>query len=81
MAAHDFKGLLNHAGHKIAVVWYGKKKPINVAIECEDCNLVLVDLHEDQHIEIVSENDDARGRDGTDPPPNAGGNKRRSRKP
>lgn len=54
MGADSFKELKRHVGHKIVCVTYGtpaekhKGKIIfpkiwNVAIECEDCNEVLMD--------------------------------------
>ena len=61
MGAHDFKDLMNHYGHKIVVVVYGKreqygpdpadtvKEACNVAIECETCSEVLLDF--DRHPE------------------------------
>ena len=39
-----FDKLKEHLGHKITVVWYGEKSdPVNISVECEDCNEVLVD--------------------------------------
>lgn len=38
-----FDDLILHVGHKIVCVTYGKKRIINVAIECETCNEVLLD--------------------------------------
>jgi hypothetical protein len=37
--------LLAHVGHRIEVVTYNYNKniPVNVSIECEDCNVVLYD--------------------------------------
>ena len=36
--------LRNHIGHKIVCVRYGQGEVLNVALECEDCNVVLVDF-------------------------------------
>ena len=37
--------LMPHVGHDIEVMHYGTEKfPINLAIECMDCNEVLVDF-------------------------------------
>jgi hypothetical protein len=37
--------VLDHVGHKVAVVYYGDRDdPQNVSIECEDCCVVLVDF-------------------------------------
>lgn len=45
---HGYGDLREHIGHKIVCVGYGRKSvnqaPVNVAIECEDCNCVLVDF-------------------------------------
>lgn len=41
MGVTNFEELLIHRGHEIHVVLYGDS---NVAIECEDCNEVLLDF-------------------------------------
>jgi hypothetical protein len=41
MSAFNHEELLRHAGHNIACVTYGEGE--NVALECEDCNEVLLD--------------------------------------
>jgi hypothetical protein len=54
MSATNFKDLEAHIGHNIVCVGYGKdgKKPYqNVAVECEDCNEVLLDYDRDQEVE------------------------------
>ena len=44
MSAYDYESLKAHLGHKIVIAAYGyKKDPDNVAIECVDCNEVLLD--------------------------------------
>jgi hypothetical protein len=48
MGASNYKELLAHAGHQIAVVSYGpehehENDPANAAVECETCNEVLLD--------------------------------------
>ncbi len=45
MSVNTFKELIEHVGHDIECVYYGKSKKLaaNVAIECETCNIVLVD--------------------------------------
>jgi hypothetical protein len=49
MSAIDFNDLMRHVGHKIVCVTYGTKKhPVNVAIECEDCNEVLLDYDKEE---------------------------------
>jgi len=60
MGAHDFNDLMNHYGHKIVVVVYGKreqygpdpadtvKEAVNVAIECETCCEVLLDYDREE---------------------------------
>ena len=40
MSATDYRDLSRHIGHKVDVVTYAE---VNVAIECEDCNEVLMD--------------------------------------
>ena len=51
MAATDFNDLLRHVGHKIVCITYNtydeKKTPVNVAIECENCQEVLLDYDKD----------------------------------
>jgi hypothetical protein len=43
---NGFEDLMQHVGHKVVIVTYGREgNPINVAIECEDCNTVLVDFN------------------------------------
>jgi hypothetical protein len=46
MSAQSFADLRTHIGHKLACVSYGSEpgKPVNVAIECEDCSTVLLDF-------------------------------------
>jgi hypothetical protein len=49
MGAYSYETLREHIGHKIVCVCYGPKKgggdPDNVAVECEDCDLVLFDYN------------------------------------
>jgi hypothetical protein len=44
MSAFNYAELRRHIGHKIACVCYGldHAEPENVAIECEDCNEVIL---------------------------------------
>ena len=69
MSANSFTDLIRHRHHKIAIVTYGSKdEPINVAIECEDCNEVLMDFNrynedpedpmEDSALKVGSPGDD-----------------------
>ena len=45
MSVFAFEELKIHIGHKIVCVSYGEEDdPENVAIECEDCNEVLLDF-------------------------------------
>jgi hypothetical protein len=44
MSVNNFKELREHIGHKIVCVGYGKNEMINVSIECETCNVVLLDF-------------------------------------
>jgi hypothetical protein len=52
MSANSYEDLKAHIGHKVVVVGYGHKNgihlsdPLNVAIECEDCNEVLLDFNQ-----------------------------------
>lgn len=39
---HAAKKLLSHVGHAIECVTYGSP-PMNVSVECVDCNMVLTD--------------------------------------
>jgi hypothetical protein len=44
MSAHDYNALKNHIGHAIECVSYGDTEhTANVALECLDCNEVLMD--------------------------------------
>jgi|TARA_Y100000034_G_scaffold133551_1_gene199342 hypothetical protein len=45
MSADNYDDLREHIGHKIVCVCYGKdgERPDNVAIECEDCGIVIID--------------------------------------
>ena len=45
MSVSTFEELKEHYGHKIECVVYGDADdPANVAIECEDCGLVILDF-------------------------------------
>lgn len=41
MSANNYEELMRHAGHKIVCVTY--RQHANVAVECEECNEVLID--------------------------------------
>jgi len=47
MAVNSYEELREHIGHKIVCVGYSHTlppiPPANVALECEDCGVVLVD--------------------------------------
>jgi phosphopentomutase len=43
MSALDFEDLKRHVGHRIECVTYGNPA-VNVAVECVDCNEVLMDF-------------------------------------
>ena len=43
MPINSFDDLIRHRGHKIGCVTYGTPER-NVAVECEDCNEVLLDF-------------------------------------
>lgn len=50
MGVHQFNDLVRHVGHNIECVTYGEFSDENVALECMDCNEVLVDFSvEDGH--------------------------------
>ena len=50
MGAHNFNDLVSHVGHDIVCVTYNSEnKPVNVAIECEECNEVLLDFDIEEH--------------------------------
>jgi len=57
MSAYTFDDMRNHIGHKIVCVGYGDEEYVkrgdlaNVAVECEDCGMVLFDLDPDDHYE------------------------------
>jgi len=55
MSVSTFKELLEHVGHKIECAYYGhsKEEAENVAIECVDCHVVILDFNrgdEDEHM-------------------------------
>jgi len=49
MSVVNYKNLKNHLGHRIVCVRYGKNKE-NIALECEDCNEVLLDFDKDSSV-------------------------------
>ncbi len=57
MSVSNFLDLLPHVGHEIKVVTYGGKgiHAANVAIECMDCNEVLVDFDKnpDRKVQVI----------------------------
>lgn len=44
-----------HVGHNVVVVAYGQDEPINVAVECEDCNVVLLDFDKPEEPQFFRE--------------------------
>ena len=52
MAVYDFQSLAFHVGHNIEVVRYvdGDGNALNVAVECIDCNEVLLDYDRDEDV-------------------------------
>ena len=42
MSTTNYEELIQHKGHKIVCVTYGDD--VNVALECETCNMVLLDF-------------------------------------
>ena len=50
MSVFDFKRLLAHVGHNIECVTYENGDTVyNVALECTDCNEVLLDIDNDKN--------------------------------
>jgi hypothetical protein len=49
MSQQTYKSLRQHIGHKIVCVCYGleNEDPDNIAIECEDCCEVIMDVNKD----------------------------------
>lgn len=43
MSEMDYESLKAHLGHRVVVVSYGNSDVWNVAVECENCNEVLLD--------------------------------------
>jgi len=57
MSAYSFEELMWHVGHNIVVATYGDSGIVyNVAIECEDCHVVLLDFNNPEY-----EEDDEEG--------------------
>jgi len=50
MSVNNFDDLIEHVNHKIEIAIYKDQKgePVNVAIECLDCNEVLLDYDKDE---------------------------------
>ena len=46
MAVSSFDELIEHAEHNVVIATYGDPA-VNVAIECEDCFVVLLDFDAD----------------------------------
>lgn len=45
MSVMNFNELFGHVGHDTRVVYYGEQYDVrNVAIECDDCQCVLLDF-------------------------------------
>jgi hypothetical protein len=49
MGAANFEDLMEHDGHKIEIVTYGDP-PVNVAVECADCQAVLFSFDKEEEI-------------------------------
>lgn len=56
MSVNSYDELINHMGHNIQCVSYGDwRNPDNVAVECHDCHVVIVDFdHPATHKETAS---------------------------
>ena len=44
MAVSTFDDLMYHVNHEVEVATYGYPHPRNVAVECMDCDMVLIDF-------------------------------------
>ena len=55
MSVSCFTDLVHHVGHRIEIATYGGKgeDALNVAIECMECNMVLMDF--DKYNEVEDE--------------------------
>ena len=49
MAINGYEELSEHYGHSLEVVMYGEG--VNVALECNDCNEVLLDYDKEEEDE------------------------------
>jgi transcription initiation factor TFIIIB Brf1 subunit/transcription initiation factor TFIIB len=54
MSVHNFETLRAHVGHNLECVTYAD---MNVAIECVDCGMVLVDFDTDEEIEYYNKSE------------------------
>jgi hypothetical protein len=54
MSVNDFDTLVTHVGHAVTCVTYGDPA-VNVAIECEDCNEILLDFDRSPHDDVARE--------------------------
>ena len=50
----DYESLKAHLGHRVVVVSYGNPDVWNVAVECENCNEVLLD-YDNPEIDTIIE--------------------------
>lgn len=56
MSVNTIEALASHIGHSLVCVGYGGATPVNVAVECETCNVVLIDLNrEDKDADAPTE--------------------------
>lgn len=54
VGVHSFEELSQHVGHRLECVTYGDARDThNVAIECLDCNEVLLDFDNEELIEDI----------------------------
>lgn len=44
MAVASFDELIYHVNHEVEVASYGFPLPVNVAVECIDCDVILFDF-------------------------------------
>lgn len=52
MGVSTFAELDAHYGHRVGVVRYGRGATVNVALECLDCETVLLDFDADEDEDV-----------------------------
>jgi uncharacterized UPF0146 family protein len=49
MSVNTIEALASHIGHSLVCVGYGGATTVSVAVECETCNVVLIDLNREDN--------------------------------